>query len=123
MSTFDPMRTFNARTAYEGDFRFVPGIIAATHARDGDADTYRVWLQEINRTHPDYPGAAESLGIQSTDELWMLWKDDRDNPDVAPGDRLTLDDRPAPPIKIVRNTAKAHYSNWMVRTTEGVSDG
>ena len=123
MSTYDPMARFDARTAYARDFRFAPGVIEASHVRDGDAKTYKVWMREIMRSHADYPSAAEALGVISVDGIWELWRDDLDNPPPAAGHRLTLNERPVTPVMIVGGTSQSHYNRWMVKTTEGVADG
>lgn len=120
------MLTFDARSAYRRDFRFVPGMVAAAHNRPGDANTYKVWMRLLTRSHPDYPGAAEALGVISTDEVWEIWKDpDKlDNPDVIASHTLTMsDERPVPPVKIVGGVMQTHYGVWAIKTTEGVADG
>lgn len=119
------MLSFDARSAYERDFRFIPGMVPAFHTRTNDNQTYNVWVRLLTRSHPGYPAAAEALGIVGTDEIWELWKDpDKPgNPDVQASHRLTIDERPVPPVKIVGAVSQTQYNVWAVRVTEGVADG
>lgn len=120
---YDPMHTFDARSAYAGDYQFAPGVVEAARTRVGVAGSQRFFIRQISMTHPDYPQAAEALGLQSTQEVWEGWREKDDTDDLRPNDKLTIDETPATRPLLVRGVALSHYSRWWFSTTRTVADG
>lgn len=117
---FDPLQKFDAREAYAGDFRFAPGVVKAFRRRGSDNAQWVVWIRQMMVSHPGYPAAAEALGVQSTEEIWEVWKDNTDDPDPLPLDKIEIDELPVTPGLIIKRTSLAHYNRWNVSTTRMV---
>jgi hypothetical protein len=118
--TFDPMRTFDAETAYAGDYRFIPGIRRAFRRRAAVTNDAAIWVRRVMLSHPDYPAAAERLGVNSTDEIWEVYKENLDDADPMPNDRILFDQQQVEPLLIVGRVAQSHYNRWNVTTTREV---
>lgn len=120
---YDPLVTFDARSAYAGDYRFAPGVVRAVRTRPNVSGSQTFWIRQITLTHPDYPAAAEMLGLQSTEEAWEAWKDRLDDDNLRPNDVLEIDERPATRNLIVGRTGLSQYSRWMFSSTREKRDG
>lgn len=117
---YDPMATFDAEEAYNGDYRFAPGVKRGLRTREGVTGSQVFWLRRITLGHPDYPAAAETLGLISSDEAWEAWKEDSTVDDLRPNDVITLDVRVDEAAIIVNRTGLSHHSRWMFSATRAV---
>lgn len=117
---FDPLHTFDAREAYARDYRFAPGVVKGFRRRPSVNAKWVVWMRQMSLSHPGYPAAAEALGVNSTEEIWQVWKDDIDDPDPLPLDRLEIDELPRTANMVVKRAQLAHYNLWAVSTTRMV---